>query len=182
MSRIGRKPILIPAGVTITFEENKVKVTGPLGNLESPLRPEIGHTLENNTLTFNIAVETKESPAYFGLVRSLVNNMVEGVTKGFEKKLELEGVGYRVMPEGSSDLKFTLGFSHPVIIKAPQGIKFETEGNTKFTIKGIDKYLVGQVASNIRKLKKPEPYKGKGIKYAGEVVRRKAGKSAGKGK
>ncbi len=182
MSRIGKKPILIPAGVTVTFENDFVKVTGPLGNLEAKLRPEISHNIEESTLTFAIKTETKQSSAYFGLVRSLVNNMIIGVTKGYEKKLELEGVGYRVMPEGSSDLKFTLGFSHPVIVKAPQGIKFETEGNTKFTIKGIDKYLVGQVASNIRKLRKPEPYKGKGIKYAGEVVRRKAGKSAGKGK
>ncbi len=107
--------------------------------------------------------------------------MVEGVTKGFEKKLELEGVGYRVALSGS-DLIFKLGFSHDVVVKAPQGIKFEVEGNTKLTIKGFDKQLVGQVASNIRKLKKPEPYKGKGIKYAGEVVRRKAGKSAAKGK
>ena len=182
MSRIGKKPITIPSGVTVSFDNEFVKVTGPLGFLEAKLRPEIGHSIEDNILTFVVAKETKESSAFFGLVRSLVNNMVEGVTKGFEKILELEGVGYRVIPEGASDLKFTLGFSHPVIIKAPQGIKFETEGNTKFTIRGIDKCLVGQIASDIRKLRKPEPYKGKGIRYAGEVVRRKAGKSAGKGK
>jgi large subunit ribosomal protein L6 len=181
MSRIGKKPITIPAGVTVTFNEDVVKVSGPLGNLESGLRPEIGHSLENNVLSFYIKNETKEAKAFYGLVRSLVNNMVEGVSKGFEKKLELEGVGYRVSLSGS-DLIFKLGFSHDVSVKAPQGIKFEVEGNTKLTIKGHDKQLVGQVASNIRKLKKPEPYKGKGIKYAGEVIRRKAGKSATKGK
>ena len=181
MSRIGKKPIIIPNGVTLDFINDNVKVSGPLGTLESSLRPEIGHNLDNNTLTFFIKNDTKDSKAYFGLVRSLVNNMVEGVSKGFEKKLELEGVGYRVSLSGS-DLIFKLGFSHDVVVKAPQGIKFEVEGNTKLTIKGFDKYLVGQVASNIRKLKKPEPYKGKGIKYAGEVIRRKAGKSATKGK
>lgn len=181
MSRIGKKPITIPTGVSLTFSNDLVKVTGPLGTLESRLRPEIGYTLENNVLNFHIQQDTKDAKAYFGLVRSLVNNMVEGVSKGFEKKLELEGVGYRVSLSGS-DLVFKLGFSHDVVVKAPQGIKFEVEGNTKLTIKGFDKYLVGQVASNIRKLKKPEPYKGKGIKYAGEVIRRKAGKSATKGK
>jgi len=181
MSRIGKKIINIPANVTLNFEGNKIKVTGPLGSLEKVLRPEIGHTLENNILSFFIKEETKDSNAYFGLTRALVNNMVEGVTKGFEKKLELEGVGYRVKLNGN-DLNFTLGFSHPVDIKAPEGIKFEVEGNTKFTVKGIDRQLVGQVSSNIRKLRKPEPYKGKGIRYAGEIVRRKAGKSASKGK
>jgi large subunit ribosomal protein L6 len=181
MSRIGKKPIIIPTGVTLNFSDKSVKVSGPMGTLESHLRPEIGHTIENNTLNFFIKNETKNANAYYGLIRSLVNNMVEGVTKGFEKKLELEGVGYRVALSGS-DLIFKLGFSHDVVVKAPQGIKFEVEGNTKLTIKGFDKQLVGQVASNIRKLKKPEPYKGKGIKYAGEVVRRKAGKSAAKGK
>jgi len=181
MSRIGKKIILIPTGVTVTFSDDSVNVSGPLGKLDSKIRPEIGHKIENNVLSFFIKQETKASNAYFGLVRSLVNNMIEGVTKGFEKKLELEGVGYRVAANGNN-LKFKLGFSHDVDIIAPEGIKFEVEGNTKFTVKGYDKYLVGQVASNIRKLKKPEPYKGKGIKYVGEVVRRKAGKSAGKGK
>lgn len=181
MSRIGKKPVIIPAGVTVSFDTNFVKVSGPLGILETNLRPEIGYNMENNTINFYIKDETKNANAYFGLVRSLVNNMIEGVSKGYEKKLELEGVGYRVSMTGS-DLLFKLGFSHDVIVKAPQGIKFEIEGNTKLTIKGFDKQLVGQVASNIRKLKKPEPYKGKGIKYAGEVIRRKAGKSASKGK
>jgi len=181
MSRIGKKPITIPTGVSLSFTDNSVKVSGPLGTLESALRPEIGHSMENNVINFFIKNETKDAKAYFGLVRSLVNNMVEGVSKGFEKKLELEGVGYRVAASGN-DLIFKLGFSHDVLVKAPQGIKFEVEGNTKLTIKGFDKQLVGQVASNIRKLKKPEPYKGKGIKYAGEVIRRKAGKSAAKGK
>lgn len=181
MSRIGKKPITIPAGVSVNFTDNTVKVSGPLGTLETSLRPEIGHSLENNVITFNVKEDTKDAKAFFGLVRSLVNNMVEGVSKGYEKKLELEGVGYRVALAGN-DLVFKLGFSHDVNVIAPQGIKFEVEGNTKLTIKGFDKQLVGQVASNIRKLKKPEPYKGKGIKYAGEVVRRKAGKSASKGK
>ena len=181
MSRIGKKPITIPTGVSLNFTDNTVKVSGPLGTLEYNFRPEIGHSIENNVLNFFIKDDTKDAKAYFGLVRSLINNMVEGVSKGFEKKLELEGVGYRVALSGN-DLIFKLGFSHDVPVKAPQGIKFEVEGNTKLTIKGFDKQLVGQVASNIRKLKKPEPYKGKGIKYAGEVVRRKAGKSAAKGK
>jgi large subunit ribosomal protein L6 len=181
MSRIGKKTIIIPSGVTVNFLNNAVTVSGPLGKLETSLRPEIGHNIDGNNLSFYIKEETKNSNAFFGLVRSLVNNMVEGVSKGFEKKLELEGVGYRVALSGN-DLIFKLGFSHDVIVKAPQGIKFEVEGNTKLTIKGFDKQLVGQVACNIRKLKKPEPYKGKGIKYAGEIVRRKAGKSASKGK
>jgi len=181
MSRIGKKIITIPSNVTLNFDGNKLKVTGPLGVLDRDIRPEIAYNVENNILTFSVKTETKESNAYFGLTRALVNNMIEGVTKGFEKKLELEGVGYRVKLNGV-DLNFTLGFSHPVDIKAPQGIKFEVDGNTKFVVKGIDKELVGQVASNIRKLRKPEPYKGKGIRYAGEIVRRKAGKSASKGK
>lgn len=181
MSRIGKKIITIPSNVTLNFDGNKLKVTGPLGVLDRDIRPEIEYNVENNILTFSVKTETKESNAYFGLTRALVNNMIEGVTKGFEKKLELEGVGYRVKLNGV-DLNFTLGFSHPVDIKAPQGIKFEVDGNTKFVVKGIDKELVGQVASNIRKLRKPEPYKGKGIRYAGEIVRRKAGKSASKGK
>jgi large subunit ribosomal protein L6 len=181
MSRIGKKPINIPSGVTVSFTDNYVKVSGPLGNLESHLRSEIGYKVENDIINFYIKEDTKNSNAYFGLIRSLVYNMCEGVSKGFEKKLELEGVGYRVALNGD-DLTFKLGFSHDIVVKAPQGVKFEVDGNTKLTIKGFDKQLVGQVASNIRKLKKPEPYKGKGIKYAGEVIRRKAGKSASKGK
>jgi len=156
MSRIGKKIINIPSNVNLNFEGNRIKVTGPLGSLEKVLRPEIGHQLENGVLTFFIKDETKESNAYFGLTRALVNNMVEGVSKGFEKKLELEGVGYRVKLNGS-DLNFTLGFSHPVDIKAPEGIKFEVEGNTKFTVRGKDRELIGQVASNIRKIRKHEP-------------------------
>jgi large subunit ribosomal protein L6 len=181
MSRIGKKPITIPTGVTLTIIDNLVNVSGPLGSLSHYIRPEIKSTIENNTLQFSIGTESKDSKAYFGLTRALVQNMIDGVTKGFEKKLELEGVGYRVAQQGSN-LVFKLGFSHDVNVLAPAGIKFEVEGNTRFTVKGFDKGLVGQVASNIRKLKKPEPYKGKGIKYVGEVVRRKAGKSATKGK
>lgn len=181
MSRIGKKIINIPSNVTVTFEGNKVKVSGPLGSLEKNIRPEIGYSLEGSNLSFYIKDETKEANAYFGLTRALVNNMIEGVSKGFEKKLELVGVGYRVSMNGAN-LLFTLGFSHPVNILAPEGIKFEVDGNTKFTVKGINNELVGQVASNIRKLRKPEPYKGKGIRYQGEIVRRKAGKSASKGK
>lgn len=181
MSRIGKKPINIPNNVTINFTESNVNVVGPLGSLTCDLRPEIGYSYDNNIVSFYIKDDTKKANAFYGLIRSLVNNMVEGVSKGFEKKLELEGVGYRVALSGN-DLVFKLGFSHDVIVKAPEGIKFEVEGNTKLTIKGFDKQLVGQVASNIRKLRKPEPYKGKGIRYAGEVVRRKAGKSASKGK
>lgn len=181
MSRIGKKPILIPSNVQVSVLGNLVKVSGPLGNLEMSIRPEIQIISVNGELQLSIKSETRESSAYLGLSRTLVSNMITGVSQGFEKKLELVGVGYRVKSNGS-DLVFSLGFSHPVDVKAPAGIKFEVEGNTGFTVKGIDKYLVGQVASNIRKLRKPEPYKGKGIKYVGEVVRRKAGKSATKGK
>jgi large subunit ribosomal protein L6 len=181
MSRIGKKVIEIPTSVKVDIVDSLIKVSGPLGSLETNIRPEIGFRLEENVLSFYTVQETKEASGFFGLSRTLVDNMILGVTKGFEKKLELVGVGYRVKMEGT-DLVFSLGFSHPIVIKAPNGIKFEVEGNTNFTVKGIDKILVGQVASNIRKLKKPEPYKGKGIKYIGEIVRRKAGKSATKGK
>lgn len=181
MSRIGKKPISIPNNVKVNISDSHVDVLGPLGSLKLVLRPEIQVVSSNNEITLSSFTESKESSAYLGLSRTLISNMVTGVSQGFEKKLELVGVGYRVKMNGS-DLVFSLGFSHPVEVKAPLGIKFEVEGNTGFTVKGIDKCLVGQVASNIRKLRKPEPYKGKGIRYVGEIVRRKAGKSASKGK
>jgi len=181
MSRIGKKPIQIPTNVQVSIDGQNIKVSGPLGYLEHTVRPEISVANNNGELVLSVKVDSKESSAYFGLSRTLISNMISGVSQGFEKKLELVGVGYRVKLNGS-DLIFSLGFSHNVDVKAPTGIKFEVEGNTNFTVKGIDKCLVGQVASNIRKLRKPEPYKGKGIKYVGEIVRRKAGKSAAKGK
>ena len=181
MSRIGKKPIQIPNNVQVSINDNLISVSGPLGSLKMLFRPEIALEVSNDLISLTIKEDSRESSAYLGLTRTLISNMVTGVSNGFEKKLELVGVGYRVKMNGS-DLTFSLGFSHPVDVKAPSGIKFEVEGNTGFIVKGIDKYLVGQVASNIRKLRKPEPYKGKGIKYVGEVVRRKAGKSATKGK
>ncbi len=180
MSRIGLKPFTINSGVTITVNDGIVTVKGPKGLLTEPMRPEIKLNIKDNEVSFEIAEEfkdTKNSSAYLGLMRSLVNNMVKGVTDGFEKKLELVGVGYRAKSLGPISLSLTLGFSHPVEFKLPEGITAEVVDTMNIIIKGSDKYMVGQVAANIRKIRKPEPYKGKGIKYAGEVIRRKQGKS-----
>lgn len=179
MSRIGKKTIKLPSGVTFSSEKNELKVKGPKGELVYEKRPEISVSLAENELVFEIAKETKESPAFWGLTRALVNNMILGVSEGFEKKLELIGVGYRVKPNGQN-ITLSLGFSHPVEIVAPKGITFEVPDQQTIIIKGIDKQAVGLIAAKIRKLKKPEPYKGKGIKYSGEIIRRKAGKSAKK--
>ena len=176
MSRIGKTPVLIPNGVAVTLNGNDISVKGPKGTLEYKIRPEIKATLSDNALTFEIVKATKESNAYFGLTRALIANMVKGVSNGFEKKLELVGVGYRVKLEGTS-LSLTLGYSHPIIVPAPLGITFQVPDNTTIIISGFDKALVGLTAAKIRKLRKPEPYKGKGIKYEGEKIRRKAGKA-----
>lgn len=179
MSRIGKQPIQIPDGVTVAIGEGEVTIKGPKGTLKRHVRPEISVVLNGNTLDVAPAKSTKKTPALWGLTRAILAHSVEGVSKGFEKKLELEGVGYRVNMEGK-DLLFALGFSHPVRFPAPDGIEFKAEKNV-ITISGFDKERVGEAAAKIRALKKPEPYKGKGIHYQGEVVRRKAGKKASTG-
>lgn len=176
MSRIGKLPISIPAGVTVTVEKAVVKVKGPKGELTAKVRPEVAVTVEGDVAKIVTKIETKATSAYWGLTRALLANMIKGVTEGFEKKLELSGVGYRAKASGNG-ITLTLGFSHPVEFPAPQGITFEVPDQTNIIIKGADKQLVGQTAAKIRTYRKPEPYKGKGIKYEGEVVRRKAGKS-----
>ena len=176
MSRIGKQPIELTAGVTVTADGSTVTVGGPKGTLRRALRPEVQIVQEGNMLSVKPVGTSRETSAYWGLVRALVAGMVEGVSRGFEKKLEVVGVGYRPTLDGEV-LQLTLGYSHPVRVEAPAGISFKVEKNT-ITVSGIDKELVGNTAAKIRALKKPEPYKGKGIRYLGEVVRRKAGKKA----
>lgn len=176
MSRIGKMPIKIPQGVTVTQNGHEVTVKGTKGELHFSIRPEISLKQENGELTASIARETKESNAYWGLTRAILANAVKGVTEEFMKKLELVGVGYRAKMDGAN-VSLTLGFSHPVVIEAPKGIKFEVPDTQNIIITGANKQLVGLTAAQIRKLRKPEPYKGKGVRYSGEVVRRKAGKS-----
>lgn len=178
MSRIGRLPVAVPATVqNVTIEDRTIKVTGPKGELEhnvpAPLTVERG---EDGSIVVSRPDDERESRSLHGLTRTLINNMVLGVTEGYTKKLEIVGTGYRVTAKGT-DLEFALGFSHPVSVKAPQGITFTVETPTKFSVAGIDKQQVGEVAANIRKIRKPEPYKGKGVRYADEVVVRKAGKA-----
>jgi large subunit ribosomal protein L6 len=179
MSRIGRQPIEIPTGVTVTVESGIVKVSGPNGELETKLLPDLAVDLNENVLTVTQKVQNQMTQQSFGLMRTLIANMVTGVSKGFERSLEINGVGYRAAVSGDT-VNLTLGFSHPVAFKLPSGISAKVEKNV-ITISGRDKQMVGQVAANIRALKKPEPYKGKGIKYTDETIRRKAGKTATKG-
>jgi large subunit ribosomal protein L6 len=177
MSRIGRLPITIPAGVEVTVEGSSVTVKGPKGTLSHTVVEPITVTKEDDgSLSVARPDDERESRARHGLTRTLVANMVAGVTDGYTKKLEIVGTGYRVMAKGA-DLEFALGFSHPVVIPAPEGISFAVETPTRFSVSGIDKQQVGQVAANLRKLRKPDPYKGKGVRYEGEVIRRKAGKA-----
>ena len=201
MSRIGRLPITIPAGVDVTIDGDRVSVKGPKGQLEHSLPTPITATLEEGQVTVARPDDERESRSLHGLTRTLISNMVEGVTNGFSKQLEVVGTGYRVQAKGQ-DLEFALGYSHPVPVKAPQGITFTVEGNkvtvagtdlllvdtgdgdlllvdtgNKVTVAGIDKQQVGETAANIRKLRRPDPYKGKGVRYAGEQIRRKAGKA-----
>ncbi|MDH4159390.1 MAG: 50S ribosomal protein L6 [Actinomycetota bacterium] len=177
MSRIGRLPISLPSGVDVTIDGQLVTVNGPKGTLAHEVTQPITVTRgEDGLLTVQRPDDERESRSLHGLTRSLIANMVTGVTDGYEKKLEIVGVGYRVQSKGS-DLEFAVGYSHPVLYKAPEGIAFAVESPTKFAVTGIDKQQVGQVAANIRKIRKPEPYKGKGIRYAGEHVRRKVGKA-----
>jgi large subunit ribosomal protein L6 len=178
MSRIGKLPIPLPAGVDVTLDGQKVSVKGPKGSLEhivaEPIKVARNETGELEVTRPN---DERTSRSLHGLTRTLVANMVTGVTAGYEKKLEIVGVGYRVTLKSPAQLEFNLGFSHPVVVNAPAGITFSVETNTKFTVYGIDKQAVGEVAANIRKIRKPEPYKGKGVRYAGEHVRRKVGKA-----
>ena len=177
MSRIGKAPITIPDGVTVTIEPARVAVAGPLGSLQQqvPTRMKIEHA--DGVVTVTRPTERGEDRALHGLTRTIVANMVEGVTKGFEKKLEIQGVGYRAQLKGS-DLELNVGYSHPVLIKPRVGITFDVPTPTEIVVKGTDKQMVGQTAAEIRKVRKPEPYKGKGIRYEGEYVRRKVGKRA----
>jgi large subunit ribosomal protein L6 len=176
MSRIGRLPVPVPSGVEVTLDGPVVTVKGPKGTLSHTVIEPITVVQEEGTLLVQRPDDERESRARHGLTRSLVNNMVIGVTDGYAKTLEIVGVGYRVQARGS-DLEFALGFSHPVPVKAPPGVKFEVQSPTRFVVSGIDKQLVGETAATIRKLRKPDPYKGKGVRYQGEVIRRKVGKA-----
>jgi large subunit ribosomal protein L6 len=178
MSRIGKAPIPVPSGVDVTLDGRVVRVKGPQGSLEREIPGEITVRQEDSTLLVERPNDERQNRALHGLTRSLVNNMVVGVTAGFTKELEIVGVGYRAAAPSPTRLDLALGFSHPVAVEAPAGISFECPVPTRIIVKGIDKELVGQVAANIRKIRKPEPYKGKGVRYAGEVVQRKAGKAA----
>lgn len=182
MSRIGKKPVAIPNGVTIAHEGKKITVTGPKGVLHIDLLPEVTIELDDKLLTVGRINDQKESMARHGLTRQLIHNMVEGVSQGFTKKLEIIGVGYKAQANGKV-VDFSLGFSHPIKFPVPDGIEITNSEENKniLVITGIDKQLVGQVAANIRSYRPPEPYKGKGIKYVGELIQRKAGKTAGKG-
>lgn len=179
MSRIGRKPILLPPGVKVEWEGDRIKVVGPKGELEKKLPPLVELDQTGNVLAVRRLKEDRFGRSYHGLARTLIGNMVEGVTKGFEKALEISGVGYRAELVGNTELKMVLGYSTPVTYRIPEGISIKVDRQVNISISGIDKELVGRVAAEIRALKKPEPYKGKGVKYAGEIVRRKAGKSVG---
>ena len=178
MSRIGKSPIPVPSGVDVTLDGRVVRVKGPQGSLEREIPGEITVRQEDSTIFVERPNDERQNRALHGLTRSLVNNMVVGVTTGYTKELEIVGVGYRAAAPSPTRLDLALGFSHPVNVDAPAGISFEVPIPTRIIVKGIDKELVGQVAANIRKIRKPEPYKGKGVRYAGEVVQRKAGKAA----
>jgi large subunit ribosomal protein L6 len=177
MSRIGRKPIVVPAGVTVAIEPESVRVNGPRGELVERIHRDITVEQNDDVITVSRPTDRGEHRAMHGLYRSLVANMVIGVTEGYQKVLEIQGVGYRAALKGR-DLEMALGYSHPVPIKAPDGIEFEVPQPTRVIVKGIDKQLVGEIAANIRKQRPPEPYKGKGIRYEGEYVARKVGKRA----
>jgi len=179
MSRIGKAPVLIPDKVNVNLEGNLVLVSGPLGNLKCEIRPEISIVKEDNKLILKQNNDERKTGALHGLSRTLVNNMVVGVSQGFTKTLEIQGVGYKAVKDGNT-LNLSLGYSHPVKIEAPEGIEILLEGATKIIVKGFDKQLVGDVAALIRSKRPPEVYKGKGVRYAGEHVRRKAGKTGKK--
>jgi large subunit ribosomal protein L6 len=179
MSRIGRLPIAVPSGVDVTIDGRNVTVKGPKGTLSHVVAEPITVSREDGVIAVNRPDDERESKSLHGLSRTLIANMVVGVTDGYTKRLEIVGTGYRVVAKGS-DLEFALGYSHPVLVPAPEGITFRVETPTRFSVEGIDKQQVGEVAAKIRKLRKPDPYKGKGVRYAGEVIRRKAGKAGKK--
>ncbi|MHA7177524.1 50S ribosomal protein L6 [Arthrobacter sp. Sr24] len=176
MSRIGRLPISVPAGVEVKIEDSLVSVKGPKGSLQLTIASPITAAIDENTITVSRPNDERDSRSLHGLTRTLIDNLIIGVTAGYEKKLEIVGTGYRVVAKGK-DLEFALGFSHPVIIEAPEGITLAVESPTKLSVSGISKQQVGEVSANIRKLRKPDPYKGKGVRYAGEIIRRKVGKA-----
>jgi large subunit ribosomal protein L6 len=177
MSRVGKSPIAVPSGVDITIADRTISVKGPKGVLSRAIPGEIAVRQEDGTLLVERPNDERQNRALHGLTRSLVNNMVVGVTDGFAKELEIVGVGYRAIAQGPNKIELALGFSHPVFVDAPEGVTFEVPQPTRVRVLGIDKEIVGQVAADIRKIRKPEPYKGKGVRYAGEVVVRKAGKA-----
>ncbi len=178
MSRIGRTPIEVPSGVEVTLRDRNVAVSGPQGRLERDLPGEITVRREDSVLVVERPDDERGNRALHGLTRSLIANMVTGVTAGFTKELEIVGVGFRATLKNPQQLELALGYSHPVVVDAPEGISFEVPSPLRIVVKGIDKETVGQVAADIRRVRKPEPYKGKGVRYAGEVVQRKAGKAA----
>jgi large subunit ribosomal protein L6 len=177
MSRIGKLPIPVPSGVDVAVDGQTVTVKGPRGTLSHVVSEPIEAQLVDGTLEVRRPDDERQSKALHGLSRTLIANMVTGVTTGYEKRLEIVGVGYRVVPRGPTSLEFSLGYSHQITFNAPEGVTFTVEAPTRFSVQGIDKQAVGEVAANIRKLRKPEPYKGKGIRYAGEQIRRKVGKA-----
>ncbi|MDO9455413.1 50S ribosomal protein L6 [Nocardioides sp.] len=177
MSRIGKLPVTVPSGVDVAIDGPQVTVKGPKGTLSHTVAAPIVVEQNDGVLDVKRPDDDRISKSLHGLTRTLVNNMVVGVTDGYEKKLEIVGVGYRVLSKGPTQLEFQLGYSHPIVFDAPEGITFTVDGPTRLGVVGIDKQLVGEVAANIRKLRKPEPYKGKGVRYSGEHVRRKVGKA-----
>jgi large subunit ribosomal protein L6 len=177
MSRIGKLPIAVPSGVDVAIDDALVTVKGPKGTLSHTVAAPITVEKVDGVVEVKRPDDERESRSLHGLTRTLISNMVVGVTEGYEKKLEIVGVGYRVLSKGPTQLEFQLGYSHPITFNAPEGITFTVDGPTKLGVQGIDKQLVGEVAANIRKLRKPEPYKGKGVRYAGEHIRRKVGKA-----
>jgi large subunit ribosomal protein L6 len=176
MSRIGRLPITVPAGVEVNIDGATVSVKGPKGELNHVVANPISVSLEEGTVSVTRPTDDRVARSLHGLTRTLIDNMIIGVTQGYSKGLEIHGTGYRVQAKGA-DLEFALGYSHPVNVSAPEGISFTVEGANKLTVSGISKQQVGEVAANIRKLRKPDPYKGKGVRYAGEIIRRKVGKA-----
>ena len=176
MSRIGRLPITVPAGVEVNIDGDTVSVKGPKGELNHVVASPISVSLEEGTVSVTRPTDDRVARSLHGLTRTLIDNMIIGVTQGYSKGLEIHGTGYRVQAKGA-DLEFALGYSHPVNVSAPEGISFTVEGANKLTVSGISKQQVGEVAANIRKLRKPDPYKGKGVRYAGEIIRRKVGKA-----
>jgi large subunit ribosomal protein L6 len=177
MSRIGKLPITVPSGVDVAIDERLVTVKGPKGSLSHNVAAPITVEKNDGVIEVKRPDDERESRSLHGLTRTLINNMVVGVTEGYEKRLEIVGVGYRVLSKGPTQLEFQLGYSHSITFNAPEGITFTVEGPTRLGVQGIDKQLVGETAANIRKLRKPEPYKGKGVRYAGEHIRRKVGKA-----